>query len=59
MYGYPVTRSGGLGRPPDYRRVVAALRTRDLEDELLAGLGTPEYQEAVQAELAARRKEGT
>lgn len=55
---YP-PRENGRQSPPDYSRVARALRTIDLEDEVLAGLGTPEYQEAVQSELARRRKEGT
>jgi hypothetical protein len=53
---YPVV-GGGPQKPPDYGRVVRAMTDRDIRDEIAGRLGGSDYQAALQAE-AARRKKG-
>lgn len=57
MSRYPVS-GDGRAKPPDYARVARSLPDADLEDEILAGLGEPEYRAALVAELDRRAAEG-
>lgn len=50
---YPVIPTGAK-KEPDYARVVGSMTVQELVDDKDRRLGTPEYQQAVIAELAYR-----
>lgn len=54
---YPYA-DGAPRKPPDFGRVAAGLSDADLEDEILAGRGEPDYQAALVHEHERRARAG-
>jgi hypothetical protein len=51
---YPLGSTRRDARPPSYERVVRGLSDRELREEIDAGLGSEEYQQALAAEAERR-----
>lgn len=56
---YPVVTTDDVDTSPNYARLFETMSLEELADEITAGRGTPDYQQAARAEHAKRRKEKT